>query len=86
MTDQEAYQRARAVKEAYGEKLMGLPNVVGLGIGLRHVGGEPTGEVALVVLVSRKLSEIQLQEGEILPQEIEGVPIDVQEVGDLSAG
>jgi hypothetical protein len=83
--DQAAYERARRVKEAYGEELMALPNVVGLGIGLRHVGGEPTGEVALVVLVSRKLPAANLEENAILPQEIEGVPVDVQEVGEISA-
>lgn len=84
--DQAAYERVREVKEAYGEKLMALPNVVGLGIGLRHVGGEPTGEVALVVLVSRKLPSANLDEKDMLPQEIEGVPVDVQEVGEISAG
>lgn len=84
--DQEAYDRARRVKEQYGDQLMALPNVVGLGIGLRHVGGEPTGEVALVVLVSRKLPTVQIEDGGILPHEIEGVPVDVQEVGEIAAG
>jgi len=84
--DEEAYERARQIKEEYGDQLMSLPNVVGLGIGLRHVGGEPTGEVALVVLVSHKLTTEQLREGELLPQEIEGVPVDVQAVGEISAG
>lgn len=84
--DQAAYERARKVKEEYGDRLMAMPNVVGLGIGLRHVGGEPTGEVALVVLVSRKLPAVQLEDGGILPQAIEGVPVDVQEVGELTAG
>lgn len=84
--DQAAYERVRQVKETYGERLMTLPNVVGLGIGLRYVGGEPTGEIALVVLVSRKLPTANLDEKYILPQEIEGVPVDVQEVGEISAG
>jgi hypothetical protein len=83
--DQADYDRVREVKEAYGEQLMALPNVVGLGIGLRHVGGEPTGEVALVVLVSRKLPAVQLEDAGILPQQIEGVPVDVQEVGEITA-
>ena len=84
--DQEAYERVRQIKEAYGDELMALPNVVGLGIGLRHIGGESTGEVALVVLVSSKLPLVQLDESGILPHEIEGVPVDVQEVGEISAG
>jgi len=84
--DQEAYERVRQIKEAYGDQLMALPNVVGLGIGLRHVRGEPTGEVALVVLVSSKLPLVQLDENGILPHEIEGMLVDVQEVGEISAG
>ncbi|MGD8603624.1 MAG: hypothetical protein PVF49_03530 [Anaerolineales bacterium] len=85
MMDQDAYERVRQVKETYGKQLMELPNVVGLGIGLRHVGGEPTGEVALVVLVLRKLPAASLDQDDLLPQEIDGVPVDVQEVGEISA-
>jgi hypothetical protein len=84
--DQAAYERVRQVKEAHGEQLLALPNVIGLGIGLRHVDGEPTGEVALVVLVSRKLPSENLEDEAILPRDIDGVPVDVQEVGEIAAG
>lgn len=77
--------RARAVKRTHEAGLMALPNVVGVGIGLRQRGGQKTKEVALVVMVDRKVSADGLAPDEIIPDEIEGVPVDVQEVGQLRA-
>lgn len=83
---QEAFTRARAVKEQYQDRLLSMPNVVGLGVGLRQVGGQRTDQVCLVVMVNRKLSPALLAPHELIPSELEGVPVDVQEVGDLHAG
>jgi len=41
--------------------------------------------VALVVMVSRKVPPHELAPQDILPREIEGIPVDVQEVGELKA-
>lgn len=79
------FDKVQAVKRAYGDQLMRLPNVIGLGIGYRMAHGERTDQVALIVLVSSKLPSTSLQPEELLPREIEGVPIDVQEVGSLRA-
>jgi hypothetical protein len=54
-------------------------------VGYRQVGGERTETVALVVMVSRKLPAAQLAPQDVLPNEIEGVPVDVQEVGEVRA-
>ncbi len=62
---------------------MSKANVVGVGIGLRQRQGQPGEEIVLVVMVSRKVSREQLRPQDIIPQEIEGVPVDVQEVGEL---
>ena len=43
------------------------------------------GEVALVVMVRRKVPEDPLAPGDRIPSEIDGVPVDVQEVGTLRA-
>jgi hypothetical protein len=37
------------------------------------------------VLVSRKVAPEMLAQGDLIPPEIEGVPVDVQEVGELKA-
>lgn len=80
---QQAINRALAVKEKSKADLLSRANVIGLGIGLKTVGGKQTGEIALVVLVSRKLPPVALAAHDHLPSEIEGVPVDVQEVGEI---
>ena len=77
--------RAQAVKEAYQGMLMSKPNVVGVGVGLRDTAGRRTDEVALVVIVSEKVPVAQLAAEDVIPTEIEGVPVDVKEVGKIEA-
>jgi hypothetical protein len=78
--------RAQAVKQAHGAFLLSLPNVVGVGVGLRTRRGQPTGEVALVVMVNKKIPDSALTPDQLVPRELDGVPVDVLEVGDLKAG
>ena len=82
---QEAYERAQRVKAAHEAELLAKPNVVGVGIGLRERDGARTNTVAIVVLVARKLPRHMLRPDEIIEAEIDGVPVDVQEVGKLTA-
>jgi hypothetical protein len=82
----QAVARAGAVRQAHQAELMRRANVVGVGIGLRRRQGKSTGEVALVVLVRRKLPRDMLAPEDVVPAEIEGVPVDVQEVGEITAG
>ncbi|MFM8319984.1 MAG: hypothetical protein ACKOC5_03630 [Chloroflexota bacterium] len=81
---QDAAQRARAARQAHEAQLLARANVVGVGVGLRYTGGRPTGEVGLVVLVTQKLPAAQLAPGDLLPDELDGVPVDVREVGAVS--
>lgn len=77
--------RIQAVKKAHTPRLLKKANVVGVGIGLRERGGVRTGEMVLVVMVSRKVPPDQLAPGDVIPASIDGVPVDVQEVGEISA-
>lgn len=81
----EATQRARAVKQAYQAELMSKANVVGVGVGYLTRRGQPTDEIALVVMVSQKLPPEQLSPADLLPRQIDGVRVDVQEVGAVTA-
>jgi hypothetical protein len=76
-------QRLSTVLARHQAALMSYPNVVGVADGIKTKRGEPTGERCLVVLVKRKLPKSKLRKTEILPREIEGVPIDVVEVGKI---
>lgn len=82
---QAAYEKASMVRQAYQEMLMAKRNVVGVGVGFQEVGGVRTDKIALVVLVRQKLPPGNLAAGDIIPAEIEGIPVDVQEVGELRA-
>lgn len=84
-TVQDETERARQVKKSHEAELMAKANVVGVGVGLCKTHGRKTGHVGLVVMVSQKLPSELLSPEDILPREIDGVPVDVQEVGLLRA-
>ena len=78
-------ENIRQVRRRYQDELMAKANVVGVGIGFRQRGGERTREPALVVLVRQKLPIDQLALEDRIPTFLDGVPVDVQEVGELRA-
>ena len=61
-------------------------NVVGVASGVKWSGGKPTGKPAVLVLVSQKLEESELDSADVVPKEIEGVKTDVLEIGYPFAG
>jgi hypothetical protein len=86
MTDQPvSTEKIRAVRHAREKELMSKANVVGVGLGLRQRAGQHTAEPALVVMVSRKVPIEALSPWDVIPASLDGVPVDVQEVGELKA-
>lgn len=85
MDAQAEMARIRAVKARHERKLMKKQNVVGVGIGFREVGGQVTDQLALSVMVSQKLPLDQLHRRDVVPRELDGVVVDVKEVGTLRA-
>lgn len=77
----EVLENARRISRAHAKELLAKANVVGVGVGRRDEG-----EVALVVMVTQKLPRSQLREVDLVPQEIEGIPVEVRVVGELKAG
>lgn len=78
-------EEIRAVKDRYEDDLLKKKNVVGLGIGYKEVEGRETNELTLVVMVKKKEPPSQLDATDLIPSEIEGVPVDVKEVGEIVA-
>lgn len=78
-------QRAIDVQARHTEVLMELPNVVGVAVGKRERDGETTEETCLVVMVDRKFPLDELEPAAIIPTEIDGVPVDVREIGPFEA-
>ena len=83
--DEDALARVRAVKAIHEAALLRKANVVGVGIGLRHRCGYSTDELAIVVSVTKKVPREHLDPNDLVPHELEGIPVDVQEVGPLRA-
>ena len=75
----------KQIKEASKDNLLAMQNVVGVGVGYQIKGGEQTDNYAIVVMVSRKLPVPALPPNAILPKNVNGVTIDVIEVGELRA-
>lgn len=68
------------------DQLLSMPNVVGVGAGLKETAGRTTDTPAVVVLVKQKLPESLLHPDERIPSSTDGRPTDVIEVGELFAG
>lgn len=73
---------ASAVDEVMGRKA----NVVGVGLGVKWTNGQPTGEPALLTLVSYKAALEDLRPADRIPPMIGGVKTDVLAVGRPMAG
>ena len=82
--DAEPDSRA-AIRAKHEAWLLAYPNVVGISEGTRMRRGKPTNEAAIVVLVSRKLPRKSLTKASLLPSHLDGIPIDVVEVGAIEA-
>ncbi|HKW42740.1 MAG TPA: hypothetical protein VJP06_01010 [Thermoplasmata archaeon] len=60
------------------------PNVVGVGIGRKTVRGYERHDLAVKVYVKQKVHPLLVKDGLAIPDEIEGVPTDVEEAGEFS--
>jgi hypothetical protein len=79
------YEKVRRIKEKYEDFLMSKEGVVGCSIGYKVVGGKKTEKLSIVCLVKEKKPEENLKKSDLVPKEIEGVPVDVVEVGEIEA-
>ncbi len=84
-------EEARQVCEAQylGVEMQGVesrvhPNVVGVGLGRKRIRGIATQDVAVKFYVKEKIHPLLVKDGEVIPDEIEGVPTDVEQSGEFS--
>ena len=71
--------RAAEVMARHESALMRKANVVAI------AEGQNRGETTIVVYVARKVPREQLAEDDLLPPELEGIPVDVVESGPIEA-
>jgi hypothetical protein len=66
------------VQKKYEDSILQLPNVTGIGIGLK------ANEQVIKVFVTKKLSENFLQFDAIIPKNLDGYQTDVEEIGSVT--
>ncbi len=67
----------RRVKKRAEQDLLKLANVHAVDIAEKYTGGEPTGELSIVVYVDRKRKQVAAKDR--VPEEVDGISTDVQE-------
>jgi hypothetical protein len=86
----EAVAEAQQALSAAAPELLDAPrplaNVRGIGVGVKWVDGQPTGEQALLVLVTHKEPPELLPESDLVPARLAGMQTDVLQVGEVFAG
>jgi hypothetical protein len=85
MEKQFLLEPAAAVAAAAEDGSAGLGNVIGFGVGEQLIDGMPTGQLAVKVLVKEKLSPEDVSAEALVPSTIDGIPTDVDAVGDVTS-
>lgn len=78
-------EEARRMKDKYEQFLLKKKGVVGCATGYKIVGGKKSNEPAVICYVVKKKPKKELNEEDILPEKLEGVPTDVVESGAVRA-
>ena len=71
----------RAVLDRYRDDLLRRPHVVGVGIG--EIPAGPGKRLCITVFVRTKVPSEQLAPQDRIPEELEGIPVRVEEVGEF---
>lgn len=73
------------LKDSIQDRIISMPSVNGIGVGMKWVNGQPTNKPAILVFVQSKMpkdgviSKYSVQE--VIPKKIDGITTDVVEVG-----
>jgi len=84
MVSQERIEHVRTVKRRHETKLLRKANVVGVGIGLDDEISDELVPV-IIVNVTHKVAWHKLAPEDRVPNELEGVPVEVEAIGHLRA-
>ena len=79
------FTRAVRAKRAHASGLLARKNVVACGVGYKERNGVLLEEPVVVVGVTHKVPKAQLAPRDLVPQTLDSVPTDVQEVGRFRA-
>lgn len=82
---EEAAKAIVTAQPAAFDALLGkaIPNVIGVGAGIKWSNGVPTGDPALIVLVTHKVAKEDLDKSSLIPAKLQNLPTDVLAIGHL---
>jgi hypothetical protein len=72
-----------AASHAVTQPEFGLENITGIGVGMKLAAGGFTGELSVKVYVREKAPLHRVAAAAVVPPDIDGVPTDVEQVGEL---
>lgn len=75
------FAKIQEVRENSEKSILGLANVVGIGIGYKEVRGEASTETCISVYVQKKIAVKDLESCDQVPKALDDVKTDVVEVG-----
>ncbi|MBE0702229.1 MAG: hypothetical protein IH582_03510 [Afipia sp.] len=78
-------KHALDIQNRYEKYLLSKPHVVGVGVGFAYIKGEETAEIAVIVMVEYKVPAQELEPEDRIPSRLEGVRVDVREMGQFEA-
>lgn len=87
-TQDDAFERAVAVQKKYEPMLLAMPNVIGVGVGSIHLDEDDVDEIGLIVMVdpgTRPITGDTAQAVSELPHRLDGVVVQIQEMGPFTA-
>jgi hypothetical protein len=75
----------KSIKDRYTPSILAKPNVVGVGTGYKRQKGQATDQLCIVAMVRTKMPKSALAPEALVPKQVDGVPTDVMQVGELHA-
>ena len=78
-------QEISALRKVNQSALLGKRNVVGLGVAYKETAGCKTEDLALTVMVKKKMAVQDIDKNDLIPSSIDGIPTDVIGVGTIVA-
>lgn len=79
-TNSDSDERRTVLIRNYSMLRRRYPKVLSFNVGTKWVGGVDTGRPCITVFVSKKIPKSYLSSDELLPSEVDGIPVDVIEL------
>ncbi len=83
--ERESLEQVRRTLKKHRDSIMGLKNVVGVGIGKKEISREKKAQLCIRVFVRKKVPRSKLDPSDCIPGELEGIPVCVEETGEIRA-